>query len=100
MPPRSALAQRVSDGAVPTALGGGRFTGNSERGFVMRRRGNGIVVFLVVIACAFPGSAPAVGAQVPLANTNARQRAASLLARMTLDEKIGQLNLAAGVALG
>src|SRR5690349_4860330 len=37
-------------------------------------------------------------AQVRLANADASRRAAALLEQMTLDEKIGQLNLAAGVS--
>src|SRR5262245_12563950 len=39
-------------------------------------------------------------AQVPSASSDATRRAQALLRQMTLDEKIGQLNLAAGVALG
>ena len=39
-------------------------------------------------------------AQVSRAGTDPTRRARALLAHMTLDEKIGQLNLAAGVALG
>jgi len=45
-------------------------------------------------------SARDASAQVPVANANAARRAAALLKQMTLEEKIGQLNLAAGVALG
>lgn len=42
----------------------------------------------------------AASGQRPLADANASRRAAALLRQMTLEEKIGQLNLAAGVALG
>ena len=39
-------------------------------------------------------------AQAPLVNADASRRAAALLKQMTLEEKIGQLNLAAGVNMG
>jgi len=45
-----------------------------------------------------PGSI--AGAQVRLVNADASQRAAALLRQMTLDEKIGQLNLAPGIGMG
>ena len=44
--------------------------------------------------------AATASAQRPLADANATRRAAALLRQMTLEEKIGQLNLAAGVGLG
>jgi beta-glucosidase len=44
--------------------------------------------------------ATSVSAQRTLADANSARRAAALLKQMTLEEKIGQLNLAAGVALG
>ena len=40
------------------------------------------------------------GSQIRLVNADASQRAVALLRQMTLDEKIGQLNLAPGVGLG
>jgi beta-glucosidase len=64
----------------------------------MGRRGKGTSRLLPLIACACLASA--VGAQAPSSTADAARRAKSLLARMTLEEKIGQLNLAAGVALG
>ena len=45
-------------------------------------------------------SAGSASAQLPLVSPDAAQRARSLLARMTLEEKIGQLNLASGVSMG
>jgi beta-glucosidase len=39
-------------------------------------------------------------AQARLVSANAASRAASLLKQMTLEEKIGQLNLAAGIGMG
>ncbi|HEY6224292.1 MAG TPA: beta-glucosidase BglX [Gemmatimonadales bacterium] len=53
-----------------------------------------LVVGMIVAAA---GHAPA---QVSRASGDATRRARALLGQMTLDEKIGQLNLAAGVALG
>src|SRR5690242_5313948 len=54
---------------------------------------------LLLIGSLLVMAAPAP-AQVGLADANAARRAAALLRQMTLEEKIGQLNLAAGVALG
>ncbi|HEY7236396.1 MAG TPA: glycoside hydrolase family 3 N-terminal domain-containing protein, partial [Gemmatimonadaceae bacterium] len=45
-------------------------------------------------------TASTVSAQRPIANADATRRAAALLEQMTMDEKIGQLNLAAGVTMG
>ena len=52
---------------------------------------------LVGIAMVTASNSPA---QVSIANADATRRAASLLRQMTLEEKIGQLNQAAGVSLG
>jgi beta-glucosidase len=49
------------------------------------------------IALAAAGSA---SAQIPAASADVARRARSLLSQMTLEEKIGQLYLSAGVALG
>jgi beta-glucosidase len=58
--------------------------------------------FVVLHAVICIGLLTPVGgsAQVALANADVARRAASLLKQMTLEEKIGQLNLAAGVGLG
>jgi beta-glucosidase len=66
----------------------------------MRRRTMGAFRFLPLLIGSALAAATSATAQVPLANAKSADRAASLLKRMTLEEKIGQLNLAAGVALG
>ena len=66
----------------------------------MRRRGSDVFGLLALISGALLGLAAEARGQTPFTGVDARRRAASLLTRMTLEEKIGQLNLAAGVALG
>jgi beta-glucosidase len=66
----------------------------------MRRRGTGVSRLSLFVAGCLMAVATGARAQAPLANANAARRAAALLRQMTLDEKIGQLDLAAGVALG
>jgi beta-glucosidase len=53
---------------------------------------------VALLACQLAGRIAA--AQIRLVNADASKRATALLRQMTLDEKIGQLNLAAGVGLG
>src|SRR5689334_23325963 len=55
---------------------------------------------LLLLITSLPAITARASAQRQLADTNATRRAAALLRQMTLEEKIGQLNLAAGVALG
>jgi beta-glucosidase len=45
-------------------------------------------------------TARSASAQVPISNAEATRRAQSLLRHMTLEEKIGQLNLSSGVSMG
>lgn len=66
----------------------------------MRHRAHRSRVLLQLMVGLALARAPSSAAQVSLANTDAARRAASLLKQMTLEEKIGQLNLAAGVGLG
>jgi beta-glucosidase len=66
----------------------------------MRKRTRGRLVVLplaVGMTLVTAGSSPA---QVSIASADAAGRAQSLLKQMTLEEKIGQLNLAAGFGLG
>ena len=63
-------------------------------------RVKGTVRLLPLIAMGLLGHAASAKAQRPLADANTTRRAATLLKQMTLEEKIGQLNLAAGVGLG
>ena len=66
----------------------------------MCRRVDGIARLLPLIALGFLGFTASAQAQHALVDANAGRRAAALLEQMTLEEKIGQLNLAAGVGLG
>ncbi|MDQ6871229.1 MAG: beta-glucosidase BglX [Gemmatimonadota bacterium] len=66
----------------------------------MRHTMKGMLVplqLLVSMAMLTASSAPA---QIPIANADATRRAVALLRQMTLEEKIGQLNQAAGIGLG
>ncbi|HKN57372.1 MAG TPA: beta-glucosidase BglX [Gemmatimonadaceae bacterium] len=58
-----------------------------------------LLVVLVAVGTTFL-SAASSSAQVPIVSAESARRARSLLKEMTLEEKIGQLNLAAGVGLG
>src|SRR5438094_7438232 len=66
----------------------------------MRHRAHRSRVLLQLLVGLALARAPSSSAQVSLANADAARRAATLLKQMTLEEKIGQLNLAAGVGLG
>lgn len=66
----------------------------------MRHRAKDRLVFLQLVVGIASVAAGSASAQVSIASADATHRAASLLRQMTLEEKIGQLNLAAGVALG
>ena len=59
----------------------------------MHYRGMGVLVCLQL-------ATGMVSAQAPKPSSDATRRAQALLRQMTIDEKIGQLNLAAGVGLG
>ena len=54
----------------------------------------------IVLAATIAASTGRSYAQAPLVNADAARRAAALLKQMTLEEKIGQLNLAAGFNMG
>lgn len=58
------------------------------------------LVALQMLAGLIGATAGRISAQAPTPGADATRRAQALLRRMTLDEKIGQLNLAAGVGLG
>jgi beta-glucosidase len=62
----------------------------------MRHTTKGTLVFLQLLVGIAMLTASSSPAQVTIANADAARRAASLLRQMTLEEKIGQLNLAAG----
>src|SRR5437773_7315793 len=64
-----------------------------------RHTGRTLLVLQVAVGMTFL-SAGSASAQVPIVSADAARRARSLLKEMTLEEKIGQLNLAAGVGLG
>src|SRR5437870_11634199 len=66
-----------------------------------RRSGRTLLVLQAAVGMTFL-SAGSASAQVPppIVSADAARRARSLLKEMTLEEKIGQLNLAAGVGLG
>ncbi|MFL5615147.1 MAG: beta-glucosidase BglX [Gemmatimonadaceae bacterium] len=57
-------------------------------------------MFLSLLSASQFPPATKASSQVPLADANVRRWAAALLNHMTLEEKIGQLNLAPGFALG
>lgn len=59
-----------------------------------------MLVILQMLAGLTVATAGRTSAQAPSSSADATRRAQALLRQMTLDEKIGQLNLAAGVALG
>ena len=65
----------------------------------MRQRTRGGLASLQLLAGMALVSAGSAAAQVSIANADAARRAASLLRQMTLEEKIGQLNLASGVGM-
>lgn len=65
----------------------------------MRRHRGGRLVFLLV-ALGMMLALRSAPAQVPVVSAAASRRARALLGRMTLEEKIGQLNLASGVGMG
>src|SRR6476659_8577677 len=58
------------------------------------------LLILQVAVCATFLSPASASAQAPIVSADAARRARTLLKQMTLEEKIGQLNLAAGVGLG
>src|SRR5438034_7907549 len=64
-----------------------------------RHTGRTLLVLQAAVGMTFL-SAGSASAQVPIVSPDAARRARSLLKEMTLEEKIGQLNLAAGVGLG
>ncbi len=66
----------------------------------MRHGTTGRLASLPLVLGLTLATAAGAGAQKPLVSADAAQRARALLARMTLDEKIGQLNLAAGFGAG
>jgi beta-glucosidase len=66
----------------------------------MRHRTRSRLACLPVALTLAMATARVGAAQQAIATPAAARRARALLARMTLDEKIGQLNLAAGVSLG
>ncbi len=66
----------------------------------MRHTTKGTLVFLQLLVRIAVLTASSSSAQVTIANADAARRAASLLRQMTLEERIGQLNQAAGVSFG
>jgi len=66
----------------------------------MRHTTKGTLVFLQLLVGIAMLAASSSPAQVTIASADAARRAAALLKQMTLDEKIGQLNQAAGVSFG
>jgi len=66
----------------------------------MRHRTRAKLVVLQLVVGITSVTAGSASAQVPSASVDAARRAQALLRQMTLEEKIGQLNLAAGVGLG
>ncbi len=66
----------------------------------MPHRTGGRPVLLQLVAGMTLVMAGRFAAQVPIASADAARRAQALLRRMTLEEKIGQLNLSAGAGLG
>jgi len=66
----------------------------------MRHRTRAKLVVLQLVVGMTSVTAGSASAQVPSASVDAARRAQALLRQMTLEEKIGQLNLAAGVGLG
>jgi beta-glucosidase len=64
-----------------------------------RRTRHTLILPLVAVGATFLHPAGA-SAQAPIVSAEAARRARSLLREMTLEEKIGQLNLAAGFGLG
>ena len=66
----------------------------------MRQRSKERFAVLHAVICIALLTPVGGSAQVALANADVTRRAASLLKQMTLEEKIGQLNLAPGVSLG
>ena len=66
----------------------------------MGHRTRGTLVLLQLVVGITSATAGSAAAQVSSASADATRRAQALLRQMTLDEKIGQLNLAAGVGLG
>lgn len=66
----------------------------------MRLRTRGGIVLLQLVVGMTVMAAGRTAAQVSIASADAARRAQALLRQMTLEEKIGQLNLAAGVGLG
>jgi beta-glucosidase len=66
----------------------------------MRHRTRATLVVLQLVVSMTSVTAARASAQAPTASTDAARRAQALLRQMTLEEKIGQLNLAAGVGLG
>jgi beta-glucosidase len=63
-----------------------------------RMRGRLVLLPLAVGMVVF--TARSASAQVPIASPETARRAQSLLKHMTLEEKIGQLNLSAGISMG
>ena len=66
----------------------------------MRHRARGRLVVLQLVVGMTVVTVGRATAQVSIAGADAARRAQVLLRQMTLEEKIGQLNLAAGVGLG
>ncbi len=66
----------------------------------MRYHAKGTLALLRVVLGMTLATAASSSAQVSIGSVDAARRAASLLEQMTLEEKIGQLNLASGVAMG
>src|SRR6267142_4370091 len=72
----------------------------SDKDRAMRHTTKGTLVFLQLLVGIAMLAASSSPAQVTIANADAARRAAALLKQMTLEEKIGQLNQAAGVSFG
>ncbi|HEX4602336.1 MAG TPA: beta-glucosidase BglX [Gemmatimonadales bacterium] len=79
---------------------GGEILTSSAEGKAMRHPTRASRVLLQLLVGLTVVTAGTAAAQVAISSVDAARRAQSLLRQMTLEEKIGQLNLAAGVTFG